>query len=56
VLPDAALALPEDWEGVCHWVMGGRIALWDETFEKAFLQVTHSACPFLPLVASPKIV
>ena len=25
---------------MCQWVMGGRIALWDELFEKAFLQVS----------------
>jgi len=37
--PEAAPALPDSWEGVCQWVMGGRIALWDEIFEKAFLQV-----------------
>lgn len=38
-LPEPAPALPEDWEGVCQWVMRGRIALWDEIFEEAFLQV-----------------
>ena len=42
-LPDAAPALPETWEGVCQWVMGGQIALWDEMFEKAFLQVFSSS-------------
>ena len=42
-LPDAAPALPATWEGVCQWVMGGRVALWDEIFEKAFLQVLPSA-------------
>lgn len=41
MLPDAAPALPESWESVCQWVMGGRIALWDEVFEKVFLQVWH---------------
>ena len=42
-LPDAAPALPETWEGVCQWVMGGRVALWNELFEKAFLKVFSSS-------------
>ena len=41
-LPDAVPALPAAWQGVCQWVMGGRVALWDELFEKAFLQVTQA--------------
>lgn len=24
---------------MCQWVMGGRVALWDELYEKAFLEV-----------------
>ena len=35
----AAAALPQDWEGVCEWVLGRRFALWDELFEGAFVEV-----------------
>jgi hypothetical protein len=33
------LALPTTWEGICEWVVGRRVALWDEVFEQAFQQV-----------------
>jgi hypothetical protein len=34
----AAAALPQDWEGVCEWVLGRRVVLWDELFEQAFVE------------------
>ena len=32
--------VPDSWEGVCDWVLGKRLHLWQELFEKPFLQVS----------------
>lgn len=33
--------LPDSWEGVCDWVLGKRLDLWQELFEQPFLKVQH---------------
>ena len=33
--------MPGTWEGVCGWVLGRRMSLWDAVFEAAFLQVSR---------------
>lgn len=35
-----ASEVPATWEGVCEWVLGRRVSLWDTVFEAAFLQVS----------------
>jgi hypothetical protein len=32
--------VPDAWEGVCDWVLGKRLDLWQELFEQPFLQVS----------------
>ena len=34
--------VPDSWEGVCDWVLGKRLDLWQELFETPFLQVLTS--------------
>ena len=34
-----ARRVPGTWEGVCEWVLGRRVSLWDAVFEAAFMQV-----------------
>ena len=29
--------LPGSWDGVCDWVLGRWVSIWDEIFEAAFL-------------------
>ena len=29
--------LPSSWDGVCDWVLGRWVSVWDEIFEAAFL-------------------
>lgn len=31
--------VPDSWEGVCDWVLGKRLDLWQELFETPFLKV-----------------
>lgn len=31
--------VPDSWEGVCDWVLGKRLDLWQELFEAPFLKV-----------------
>ena len=40
-----ARRVPGTWEGVCEWVLGRRLSLWDAVFEAAFMQV--SRCDFI---------
>ena len=30
--------LPGSWDGVCYWVLGRWVSVWDQIFEAAFLQ------------------
>ena len=30
--------LPRSWDGVCDWVLGRWVSVWDHIFEAAFLQ------------------
>jgi len=36
----AADSLPESWEGICDWVLGQRVDLWEAAFEPVFLQAS----------------
>lgn len=38
--------LVETWEGVCDWVLGRRIGLWDDVFEAVVLDVSF-LCPHI---------
>lgn len=40
-----ARRVPATWEGVCEWVLGRRVSLWDAVFEAAFMQA--SRCAFM---------
>lgn len=31
--------VPDTWEGVCDWVLGKRLDLWQTLFEQPFFQV-----------------
>lgn len=33
-------AVPQTWEGICKWVLGRRVDLWETAFEPVFLQVS----------------
>ena len=35
--------VPDSWEGVCDWVLGKRLDLWQELFEQPFLKVQHDS-------------
>lgn len=48
-LEDGGGGVPDEWDGVCEWVLGKRAALWDQLFEQAFLQASpgtlqHPSC------------
>lgn len=47
VQPDATAAadsLPQTWEGICDWVLGQRVDLWEAAFEPVFLQASVNTC------------
>ena len=41
----SAGAVPQTWEGVCEWVLGRRVDLWEAAFEPVFLQVEDLLTP-----------
>ena len=41
--PDQS-GVPDSWEGVCDWVLGKRLDLWQELFEAPFLKVQCPVC------------
>ena len=43
--------VPDSWDGVCDWVLGKRLDLWQELFEKPFLKV----CSTLHMPSAPDI-
>lgn len=40
---------PDTWEGVCEWVLGGALDLWQQLFEGPFLQVRLQLRGALPV-------
>ena len=43
--PETHGGVPDSWEGVCDWVLGRRLDLWQEIFEQPFLKVAFCNCP-----------